>query len=76
MSQPLQIVSLKCTCENEIIATFNTNCPKDTLINISGIVQDACIDLSEGAEVAKFQSIVESLGYDCIHINAKIIIDI
>ena len=56
--------NLKCSSENEVLGRFTTNCPLGDIKSISGMVQDANINLSDGDEVAKFITIVKSLGYD------------
>ena len=56
-------VKLKCCAEGDILSRFVTNAPIETLKEVIGVVQDANINLSEGDEVSKFQSIIDTLGY-------------
>ena len=57
-------IELYCNCENKILSTFTTNCPIEDVKHISGLIQDANINLSDGDEVNKFINIVQALGYD------------
>ena len=55
--------SLKDNSDGTIMSRYFTNCPIEDLKTISGLVQDANINLSCGDEVHKFEKMVTTLGY-------------
>ena len=60
---PTRTITLTCKVEHDVIGQYTTNCPIDQLAIISGIVQDANINLSNGNEVNTFETTVRALGY-------------
>jgi len=69
-------MTLKDTSNGETIGIYKTNCPKKDLKLISGLVQDANINLSCGDEVHKFKEIIRILGYTITKIDEDFVVEI
>jgi len=69
-------MTLKDTSNGETLGIYETNCPKNDLKVISGLVQDANINLSCGDEVHKFKEIIQILGYNISEIDEDFVVEI